>query len=260
MTGIVLCEGMTDQILLSHYIIGRFHFHFDKNMSKKPIRFDSVEESFVYHSDNNDILYISRTGGKDNLPRALTGVWDKIRLDAEISFDYVAIVTDHDSDEEAEALKEQLKRTIENFGTMQEIRDSSWQAVEIESKFREVKKTQFLTLFVPLNHAGALETFLLDSLNSFEENRYLVDKSRKFVDTLVHDYDNKTAKFPPNVLSSRRMRVKAPLAVFFGITNPEGGFKTFEEFLNEIDWSVYENIHQGFKSFDCVFNSKTGEQ
>jgi hypothetical protein len=252
MTGIILCEGLTDQILLSQYFCGRFHFCFDKKRSKKSIIFDSVEESFIYSRGSNDFLYISRTGGKDNLPRALSGIWNKIKLDAGLSFDYVAIITDHDSEEEVVSLKAKLKKATEYYGTIQNLSDSNWQTVEIDTGFQQTKKSEFLTLFIPLDHPGALETFLLDSLNEIEENQHIVDKSRNFVNSLVQDYDNKAAKFPPNVLSSRRMRVKAPLSVFFGVTNPEGGFRTFEEYLKEIDWSAYENIQQGFKAFDSV--------
>ena len=244
---------MTDQILLSQYFCDRFQFYFDAKKTKVSQRFGNVEESFVYSRGGNDSLSISRTGGKDNLPSALDSVWNTNSLDTGLFFDHVAVITDHDSEEEADSLNEMLEKTIQKYGTLQKIQGSDWHAVEMENRFQQKKQSEFFTLFIPLDHPGALETFLLDSLNSVEENRYIVQRLREFVNSLSQDYDREKEKFPPSVLSSRRLRVKAPLAVFFGVTNPEGGFRRFETFLKEIDWSNYENIQQGFKVFDSVF-------
>lgn len=35
MTGIILCEGLTDQVLLSKYFCGRFGFAFDLKSTQK---------------------------------------------------------------------------------------------------------------------------------------------------------------------------------------------------------------------------------
>lgn len=100
---------------------------------------------------------------------------------------------------------------------------------------------------------------MLDSLSKKKENQYIAQESVKFVNSLNHAHNAKKVDFPQGVLSSRRLCVKAPLAVFFGVTNPESTFKRFEDFLNAVDWASYEKIHQGFQSFDCVMNGKIEE-
>lgn len=257
MTGIILCEGLTDQILLSKYFCGRFCFSFDSKNTKCAVHLGAVEESYVYSRKSEEHLYISRTGGKSNMSNALISVLEMNRLDAGIFFDYIAVITDRDSDEEADSLETEFSAILKNHGSVQKKQASDWYTLEVETEFSEEKKTNFLTVFIPLDHEGALETFLLDSLSKKKENQYIAQESIKFVKNLNDACNTKKVDFPKGVLSSRRLRIKAPLAVFFGVTNPERVFRKFEDFLNEVDWSSYENIHQGFKSFDYAFSDKT---
>ena len=75
MTGIILCEGLTDQVLLSKYFCGRFGFAFDLKSTQKAIKLDAVEESSIYSRGKEEFLYISQAGGKSNLPPALAGIF-----------------------------------------------------------------------------------------------------------------------------------------------------------------------------------------
>lgn len=260
MTGIILCEGLTDQVLLSKYFCGRFGFAFDLKSTQKAKKLDAVEESSVYSRKGAEFLYVSQTGGKSNLSRALADILEMNRLDAGLFFDYIAVITDRDDDKEAADLTEELQKVLKNYGSMENEQSSDWHTLNLETKgFQEKKKVRFLTIFIPLDHPGALETFLLDSLSKKKENQYIAQESVKFVNSLNDAHNDKKVDFPQGVLSSRRLCVKAPLAVFFGVTNPESTFKGFEDFLNAVDWASYEKIHQGFQSFDCVMNGKIEE-
>lgn len=165
MTGIILCEGLTDQVLLSKYFCGRFRFAFDLKSTNKAIKLDAVKDSNVYSRGGEDFLYISQTGGKSNLAQALNSVLKTNRLDAGVFFDYIAVITDRDSDAEMVSLKNDLWTTLNRRGSIQQNQTSDWNTLEIETEgFSEKKQVDFLTIFIPLAHPGALETFLLDSL------------------------------------------------------------------------------------------------
>ena len=54
---------------------------------------------------------------------------------------------------------------------------------------------------------------------------------------------------------SRRDKIKAPLAVFFGITIPERTFTNTNELLKSINWEKQETIRNIFKPFD-IYKTK----
>lgn len=134
MTGIILCEGLTDQVLLSKYFCGRFGFAFDLKSTQKAIKLDAVEESSVYSRKGAEFLYISQAGGKSNLPPALAGILETNRLDAGVFFDYIAVITDRDSDKEAADLTEEMQKVLKNYGSMKNEQSSDWHTLNMETK------------------------------------------------------------------------------------------------------------------------------
>lgn len=62
--------------------------------------------------------------------------------------------------------------------------------------------------------------------------------------------------FPAGLLQSRRLQIKAPLAVYFGVLNPERIFWKFEKVLNSVNWNQYRTVQNGLKAFDVVLNAK----
>lgn len=262
MMGIILCEGTTDQILLSKYFCARYDYEFNMIATKKAVRIlssnskeklDTVKSNVYVDTSNPDnLLYISSTNGKSNLSDALNSVLYINQLGSDIKFDYIAILTDHDSEEEIQEIKGQINQVLQQHQFLLNVTHTvGWKKLEFTDAFQQKSSCEFLFLVVPTEHNGALETFLLDALHEEEDNKYLVDESRKFVKNL-YNAKQEGKSFPDGVLKTRRLRTKAPLATFFGVVNPEGGFKRFEEFLNAVDWGKYEEVQKEFHIFDKV--------
>ena len=90
-----------------------------------------------------------------------------------------------------------------------------------------------------------LETFLLDLLAEKEENKYLVKQRNNFVDSLKENRE----KFG-SYLCSRRLCVKAPMAVFFAIEDPDGSFDTKNSILLSVPWEEYSTVQKRFQALD----------
>lgn len=261
MTGIILCEGETDQILLSKFFCSRYGYQFNNKATRQGVTFSKQSQDGIIRSvytressdlKTDDLLYIVSTAGKNNFPSILQRVLTINRIDSNIFFDSISVVTDHDSDKEVGQLQECLENILQQAAKQSMSFDMVWQSYDMTTDFHEYRHFQFQMLIVPVDHDGALETFLLNALREKAENVCLVDESRKLIDNLV---EKKKAgiPFPKEVLKGRRLQVKAPLSVFLGITNPERIFSTFEETLNSVPWEKYAEVQKGFQSFDLMY-------
>ena len=106
-------------------------------------------------------------------------------------------------------------------------------------------KIDLLGLNIPANREGAMETFLLEALEKQEVNGFVARKSCEFV-TELEGHKDELGPF----LSKRRLCVKAPMAVFFAITNPERAFHPFEDILLSVPWEKYNNVNETFALLD----------
>lgn len=74
----------------------------------------------------------------------------------------------------------------------------------------------------------------------------IVEKSRDVVRDLLDNID----KFSDSYLSTRREQIKAPLAVFLGVTVPERTFDGMKKMMESIPWDNYQAIREMFAAFD----------
>lgn len=256
MNGIVLCEGETDQILLNTYFGHRYGFKYVRNASKSiPLN----KNSWTYARSNGDLVQISSVGGKDNFTKTLEQILKRnsINTTSEACFDYVAVMMDHDSDNEVQDMIERFHQVFQRYSQEIHSQYERWTCWEQKTEFDEIKPIYFLLIPIPNDGEGALETFLLHALTEKRENTYLVQESNAFVAKLTEELHRQKLEghkecVPEGVLASRRSQIKAPLAVYFGVVNPERTFTKFDDILNSIDWSTYESIQTGFKAFDDV--------
>lgn len=247
MNGIVLCEGNTDQILLSKYFGCKYGFCYASE------RYDGVMHNCQYKNEHNESLGIAYVEGKNKFAEALEAVLriNKLNTPEKVT-DYIAVVMDHDSDEEVLCIRHDLEKILGSYCTKAKDTISKWSAWEQQMEFGEIKTLQFTLISIPVRENGALETFLLRALQDDEDNKYLAEQSDSFVNHLLDKKKNAAERFPKKVLQSRRLQIKAPLAVYFGIVNPERTFAKFEDVLESIDWIKYESINNSFREFEGV--------
>ena len=241
MNAILLCEGETDQIILSYYFIKRFNYAYRKDLSKL-LNVNSQAEHISLYVHDDDKLTIWAVGGNDLLIPALEKVFNINKTNAGKVYEKIVVIADRDSSLELENLWKELKKCMNKFGINDEFRSEEWISVNQNIDFNDTLSLEILGLGIPLETDGALETFLLNALGAKDDNKYLVCKSKEFVKDLL---DNKKS-FPDKYLSNRRLRIKAPLAVFFAITSPDRMFNEINEILKSIPWEEYEKIQKDF--------------
>lgn len=251
MNAVLLCEGETDQIILSYYLIKQFNYAYKKDLSKL-LNSNSQSEHVRLYTHDNDKLTIWAVGGNDLLITALERVFSINKTNTDKIYDKIIVIADRDSSSELEKLWENLKKCMHKFGIDNEFRSGEWISINQNVDFNEVLSLEILGLGIPLEMDGALETFLLNALCEEDDNKYLICKSREFIRDLL---DNKKL-FPNKYLSNRRLRIKAPLAVFFAIISPDRMFNEMDEILTSIKWEEYEKIKEDFR----LLNKLSGEK
>ena len=254
----IICEGESDQIILSYYFINQFHYKHTNKLNKildiKPSN-KKKETEFVNlytRAEDGDEVVIWAIGGQSRFEEALQALLVKNRknLPNEV-YSKILIITDHDNENETEQLWKTLNVKLKSFEIDTTLSSGQWTEGKQKIGFDEPLSIKFLGLAVPPDEDGALETFLLNALAEQENNRYLAQESKNFVKNLIANKD----KIKP-YLSERGLRVKAPLAVFFAIAYPGRIFDELNPMLMSVSWENYKTIQTGFKLLDEAFAYK----
>lgn len=236
MNAIVLCEGETDKIILECVFSSKFGYKNDKEETKK-----NGGEAFFYKNSKHK-LCINPVDGHDFRIK-FNEILINNERNTDTFYDCIIIIADHDSEKETSRLKDEIKSTMEqnNIKLNDELKCNKWIEVNQNIEFNESKKIELIFIPLPLDAEGALETFLMKCLR--KQNEYLVDESNKFVKCLIENHD----KFSNEYLEKRRDKVKAPLAVYLGVTIPEKSFLKEKEMFKEVPWENYIDVSDGLE-------------
>lgn len=235
MNSVILCEGETDQILLSYYFNNRFSFEYCKHqpaIAPKKLHSNNDTESVCCYKRDNDIVVIWAVGGHSELKSALKKILYQNRINSPLNGFYsrICIMTDNDSEKELKSFWVEINNSLKDYNIHAEFQEMKWTTAKQSDDFDEKFTIELLGLPVPNDEEGALETALLNALGEKQENAYIVEKSRSTVSDLIENKD----KFSNDYLSGRREQVKAPLAVFLAITMPERIFQSMDKMLKSI--------------------------
>lgn len=243
---IILCEGETDQIILSYYFYKQFGYRYICDLPTLLDINSKTEFIRLYRRpDDGDEVAIWSIGGQSLFGDALRTVLEINKANSAVIYSRILIITDHDSVQENEAVWHKMNRILRSFEISGAINGHEWTEAVQRIAFDGTAHLRLLGLNIPPDEDGALETFLLEALSEQRENNYIVGKSRSFVEMLTSDMD----KLKP-YLQTRRLRVKAPLAVFFAIASPERVFSEMDEILKSVSWEKYKTIQRGFGLLD----------
>lgn len=231
--GIILCEGETDQVLISSYlerVEGWGYFH-NKN-SLFP-----GERVTWYKKQGDEILGVWQIGGHD-FAEPLRRIVGREKLESNV--ERIVVVTDHDDeDAERERLVGVFRAICDEAGasfTDYDFEAGRWYRFRVDNAFGG----DFIDaayLLVPKDEIGALETFMLDALSEQDESkREVVVQARRFV-----------ADFESDIyLRRRRERTKAELGVSLAVFSPDRVFTTMEELINSVNWEDFDLSHRQF--------------
>ena len=236
MNKIILCEGMTDAILLSYYL-GKVAGW--KHCKKPPKEIDIKEdrgrgESLNWYKKDYDRLLICGVGGKDNMRSFFSNKILRTIVDAG-AFSRMAVVLDRD-DREIHALEMHTSSIFKPVVT--NMINNRWVENYYKDAFNTEQQLESLLVVIPKEHQGALETLMLDSISENPYDAVIVEKAGTFVKEM--------RSIASEYIDSSRKELKAHLGVTWAVQYPEKVFWLIDEQIKSVKWEESTVLHDCF--------------
>lgn len=235
MNSVILCEGKTDAILISYYLINTCNW---KYTNKGPAGLDIVAENpnteVNWYRKNGDYLLMLGVGGKDNFEN----IYNKFVKDPILNYDEtgkfskLVIIRDKDENETQDLVE--LNNEITGFDS----ENQKWKSCTYTDNFSIEQTIDILTIIIPDDGQGALENVLLSSLAENDYDKNVVMRSSQFID----DFENSADKY----IYSKRLKIKAKLGTTLAVIFPDRVFTEIDKFLLSVDWNKYKTINDCF--------------
>lgn len=257
MNTLIICEGPSDQILLSYYLCKRYNLSWKKDLDLLPGMPPGTPQPALYANDEHSLV-IMPAGSVTQLAHTLRCALDTLKKNTPAwTFSNLILLFDHDSDKESTQLLSDFSSSVRSFSpTAADLRPQVLMACEIELAFGEFLTLNLMPLPLPEHGDGALETFLFNELSQHSENELLCAESSAFIERLL-ELKAQGCNFP--YLHTRRLQVKAPLSVFFAVFSPERVFEKMDCLLRSIPWEEYLKHNRAFRLFDRFFSASQAE-
>lgn len=234
--GLILCEGETDQALLSYYL-GRVRGWKYSRLKNVPF---PTERICWYKDTNNRVMGIWAAGGND-FGAVLSKIFEMEKI--EHCVNKIAIITDNDDNSTESVRIKQLFSNLNNIVMLNSFDDqmykdanNKWISIEFESAFGNAL-IEVTYLLVPYDKHGALETFMLSALSENDEDKKIVISAiKEFVDNAVFE----------KYLRKRRQRIKAELGMSVAVFTPDKVFSEMDELIMAVDWEKFDITNNQF--------------
>jgi len=248
MKRIILCEGKTDAILISYFLIKRFGWSYtDKQVIRLPVARDNEMLNWYRHPEKRDgELAIWGVGGIDNLAARLGNVIERTQneRDPKNRFERIVLFFDRDRRNEEECanlIKEwatgcKLKLT----GTLQlgKWTDATTNLLKTSP---ESYQLSILAIVLPPDGKGNLETFLIDALKKHSNvDKHLSEEASTFIGNLPDE----------PYLFRQRLRSKACLGAILSVMSPDWVFSKLDERLVQVQWEDITYVLDAYQKLD----------
>lgn len=237
MKSVILCEGKTDAVLLSYYLIKVHGWKFDRNIKMRIPVLNNTNSNQDWYKKDNDQLLILAVGGNSCFNNSIEHILKIIKLGGNDSFENILILTDRDNSVNDKFILDELSYNFKMIDSKFQLANNEWRNINIVDSFNENISINIGTIIIPFNKNGALETFLLEALSEKQDNEYIVNKVREFIPTINSN----------KYLSTERLKLKAELGVTFAIISPEKVFYELDKILKDIEWEKFITIQEGFR-------------
>jgi hypothetical protein len=241
MKRIIICEGKTDAILLSYFLIKKYGWQYEKKEDtrlKKDIGFqienDNEELNWYIHTGKpNQELAIWGVGGIGNISQKLEEAIDRTRREGRFPdnrFEKIILFFDRDKRTNDECL-DNVKKWLKNKISIKQIEFEKWMENEIKLFNDEQYTIKIMVIVYPEKD---LETFLAESLkNQTKHDGHLVDEARYFI--------NNVSKIPSlPYLYKERYESKACLGSILSVISPDWVFSELDKRLKLVEWERLE--------------------
>lgn len=241
MNSVILCEGRTDAILLSYYLgkVLGYRYSLEPEFMKS-IKVEKNQEANWYKR-GEDYLLIFGVGGKDNFVNVIDKYISPILMNypKDKRFSNLVIIEDKDNREIFE-LENSHRKMLSHY--INKVENGKWINSEFLDEFGNKNEIRTLSIIVPIEEQGAMETVLLQAISENEEDEQIVKQCGEFVENIK--------EIAKKYLPTNRMRLKAHLATVFAIISPEKVFSTLDSILCGIPWEKSEVLKRCFASLE----------
>lgn len=239
MRTVILCEGTTDLIMLQfllQYKYGWRYKGFIENTESNRLVVRKLER------ENGDSIELKSCGGISNIPEKLSELKDSNEnaTKAEEVIQRIIVMFDHDT---VKSPEEFLASMNDKIGT--DFKDDifgkyvDW---NMQDAFEDMISVKLLLLFVPAGETGAIETVMLNALNTDKIEEDLIISSEKFIDFVIKQQDR--------YLQKKSRWKKAIFNTYFVIRAPEEKYDERAKILSAYDWKGNEVLEKSFGFLD----------
>ena len=245
---IILCEGKTDAIIISYFLIKKYHWTYSKQSpsAKFELRARAENEILSWYKKQDEQsarLCIWGVGGINNIQSKLSEIIELIKntRDEEERFSKIVLIADRDDFDDEVCIKN-INSWLFNSGleNLSQIAIGDWglAKININKTPTEEHHLQILPIILPLEKYGDLETFLLNSLGSeSEEDQNLVSATEVFISSLPDS----------PYLTKRRYRSKAWLGATLSVISPDWVFSTLQGRLAIVEWDNLLEVQRAYQ-------------
>ena len=239
MNSIILCEGRTDAILLSYYLGRVYGWCYSKKPPKAYTRIEADSNQEVnWYKKNDDYLLIYGVGGKDNFQNVIRKYVSQIlqNYSEKDRFANIVIIADKD-DRRISEIEELHRKWL--FPYAAKVVNLKWQESMFQDNFGNEQKIRTLSIIIPTDKQGALETTLLDAISEDNYDKMIVDKCDGFIQDIRTIADR--------YIKTDRLALKAHLSSVFAVISPDKVFSQLDVIIKEVPWEKSETLRNCFE-------------
>lgn len=237
----ILCEGISDAELLGQYMRNVNHYHLRELHDAQS--FDIVSYADTQHikmyDNKHHHLAIWASHGIWGIPGMVSDIMEGNQLDSGAKrVDAVAIVIDHDSEEDVSDCLGRCAHAQEHLATVDTCAmRGQWICVPYQDSFSNQHNVFLTAIVLPEDTPGAIESFIMQALSGHDDkNELLVKKVQTWLDALLE----KTEELPDGYLRKPRDIVKAPLSVYLSVASPNRMLERISDVLSTLDWTKFD--------------------
>ena len=248
----IICEGKTDAILISYFLIKRFGWAYIKELVLDlPVDKRNEELNWYRHPDKPDQeLVIWGAGGISEIPVKLGHVVERTRIERPPSnnrFERIVLFFDHNdrNRDECEDLVKKWTTECNGLEILGELGLGKWTEarIELDESKAPIHELLILPIALPPNSKGNLEIFLMDSIRDKSgHDKQLVDGARNFIDDLPAE----------PYLRKMRYRQKACLGSVLSVMSSDGAFTGLNNRLKQIQWEGIESVAAVYEKLSAL--------
>lgn len=238
MNRVLLCEGVTDAILLSYYLEKVSGWKYCKGPKNLEIKTKNRNESVNWYRKGEEYLLICGVGGKNNFAKFFeTRIKNPIFMSD--AFQKIVFVTDRDERADSEIINELYTEDM-----LKNLEDRRWRNNIYRNAYEMEKMLEVLLVVIPKESQGALETVMLEAIAEDPYDRNIIEK--------VDDFMQQMSKEAEKYLSTERLQLKAKLGVTWAVQFPEKVFSRIDEQIRNVEWEKSELLKRIFREIEEI--------